>query len=137
VKTLCPQEYDGFTMRVNPCHRAACSNWSTGTRRCTVETGAEHLPLVRAWKVPDCPLAVACQHAVQSGGLCAVRERGMVCVSALATRMPYQAAMDHADGFHAMVVASPEEVAGWSLEELAEIVGADGPAAKAIWTAVA
>jgi hypothetical protein len=104
--TLCPQEYQGVVMRIVPCTR--CSNWKNN--RCRVPIGAEPLPRVPAAEIPYCPLADRCQHAQRSSGPCSVRQRGLVCVSALATLMPYEQAMDDVRAFHADLVATPEDL---------------------------
>ena len=95
-----------MTMRVVPCTR--CSNWVKD--RCRVRTGAEHLPVVPSDQIPECPIADRCQHAQQTEGPCAVRRRGLVCASALATIMPYDQAMDDPRAFHADLVATPEDM---------------------------
>ncbi len=99
LPTLCPQTYDTM-MRVETCSR--CSMWDKTANRCSVETGCEHLPLVSADEVPDCPIKARCQHSIQASGLCPVRARGLVCVSALVEGgMSYDDAMDADNSFHA------------------------------------
>lgn len=107
LQTLCPQTYDGMTMLVTPCVR--CSAWrQTG---CSAETGAEHFPEVDAPQVPPCPLADRCQHQIQAGAEpCVVRRRGMVCESALRLAGVTDPE-DHPLAFHAMVAATPEDLA--------------------------
>jgi hypothetical protein len=104
---LCPQEYDALTMRVTTCVR--CENWAD-EGRCTVPTGAEHLPLEQ--DVPICPIQDRCQHQIQMGPVpCVVRARGLICESALVwSGMTETEAMSHPLGFSAMCVASPEEL---------------------------
>lgn len=95
LPTLCSQMYDGTTMQVETCTR--CCNWRG---RCTVEMGVEHLPLEQP--APDCPIQERCQHSIQENGMCPVRARGLVCVSALVLGgMDYEDAMDHPTSFHA------------------------------------
>lgn len=105
---LCGQDYVGFEMRVTPCDR--CRNWR-GTR-CSIETGAEHLPLVPASEVPVCPIQDHCQHQVQAGAEpCPVRARGMICESALVfAGMSRSDAMSHPLSYNAIDVATPEDM---------------------------
>ena len=102
---LCPQNYDGrLRMVASPCDGARCGNWAPGQARCTVATGAESLPAVAAEAWPSCPLQAHCQHHLQSArdvaGTCTVRRAGLVCVSALATLMPYPKAEAHDLAYH-------------------------------------
>jgi len=112
LPVLCPQLYDGIAMLVTTCDRCA-TGWDAPSKRCRVETGAEHLP---DDVPPECPIADRCQHQLQAGsGLCLVRRKGLVCESALT----YSGVLDvanHPYGFNANVVASPEEVASWPVD---------------------
>lgn len=109
LPVLCPQQYGGENgMAVTPCTRCHVG-WDAGLGRCTVETGAEHLPRMKPEWIPDCPLASRCQHGLQSEGPCAIRQRGLVCESALrwsGVPMPE----DHPLAFNADCVALPGEV---------------------------
>lgn len=107
--------YEGITMVVVGCSR--CEYWE-GTR-CSVNTGAEHLPDVAATEIPACPLETRCQHQLQASPLpCVIRSKGMVCESALVhAGMSRSKAMDHPLSFHAHTVASPEELEERLLEE--------------------
>jgi hypothetical protein len=101
---LCPQQYDGMKMLAVRCGRCSVG-WNKRLRACTVETGAEHLPLVSASEVPDCPIQGQCQHQVQSQSPCAVRARGMICQSALKwAGMSEDESFDHPLSFHASLV---------------------------------
>jgi hypothetical protein len=95
-------------MSVTPCTRCA-TGWNAETKRCEVETGAEHLPKVKPEWVPDCGIADRCQHGIQSEGPCEVRLRGMVCESAL-REMGVPDPMSHPLSFTADCVASLEEL---------------------------
>lgn len=96
---MCPQLYEGFRMLVKACDH--CSNWAGAA--CAVVTGCEHLAVVPVQDRPACPLSAVCQHELQSPGGCAVRRRGLVCVSALVHEgMDYDAAMEKEWSFHAM-----------------------------------
>lgn len=76
---LCPQEYTAKGMSVIVCDH--CSNWSGSA--CGVFMGVERDPVV-AGPWPDCPISERCQHQIQRGDRpCKVRERGMVCESAM------------------------------------------------------
>lgn len=78
-----------------------------------METGAEHLP--DEVDVPDCPISDRCRHGKQSGGVCVVRQKGLVCESALieAGIVTRENALDHPLSFNAHFVATSEEVAEW------------------------
>lgn len=100
-------------MRVAGCNR--CHNWDDAKAVCIVETGCEHLPLVPALEVPECPMQDRCQHQIQAGlELCVVRARGMICESALDYDGHSQPST-HPLSFHAMTIASPEE---WARREI-------------------
>ncbi|APU88990.1 hypothetical protein Rctr197k_195 [Virus Rctr197k] len=121
LQVLCPQSYEGVTMKVVPCRR--CHNWA-GTH-CVVETGCEHLPEVPQNEVPTCPIQDRCQHQIQAGDSpCVVRARGMVCESALVMDgMTEDQAMMAEVGFSAITVCPPEE---WEAREARlddEVVG--------------
>lgn len=107
LPVLCPQSYDGMEMIVVTCSR--CRQWVKSEGRCSVYTGAEHLPLVDASEVPECPLQSRCQHEIQAApSPCPVRSRGMVCESALRfSGVPNPE--DDPRSFHADLVATPEE----------------------------
>lgn len=110
LRVLCPQEYDGMEMRVTPCDRCAVG-WDHKEGRCSVFTGAEHLPLVQAHEVPACPMQGRCQHQIQQGDFpCAIRARGLICESALRTFGKVKNPENHPLGFHAGTVASPEDL---------------------------
>lgn len=113
---LCPQEYTASTMNVTPCSR--CRQWDKQSTRCTVYTGAEHLPDEPAEKVPVCPIQDRCQHQLQTpDGPCVVRLKGLICESALVfDGLSRHDAMDHPLAFHADVVASPEDIADYMAE---------------------
>lgn len=115
---LCPQQYDGAGfMQVTPCLRCKVG-WDAKTKKCLVETGAEHLPLAPP---PTCPLQDRCQHQLQSVEPCAVRARGLICESALIWSGLSEAdAMDHPLSFNADTTASPEE-----LQEREELHGSE------------
>lgn len=80
LPVLCPQEYDGLDMKVTTCTRCDVG-WDRTSRRCTVTTGCEHLPVED--EVSTCPIQDRCQHQVQDVAPCVVRSRGLVCESAL------------------------------------------------------
>ncbi len=83
LRVLCAQEYSGVdTMYIVPCTRCS-SGWEFADNRCGAYMGVEHLPLVDASDVPECPIADRCQHQIQNTGPCPVRARGLVCKSAL------------------------------------------------------
>lgn len=112
AKAVCPQLYVGCAMTVSPCSRCT-SGWDKKLGRCMVEMGIEHFPLVPATKVPKCPIQYKCQHQIQLGEVpCPVRARGFICESALGLA-GVKRPEEHPLGFHAMTVASPED-----LEEL-------------------
>lgn len=80
LRVLCPQEYGPDGMQITNCTRCT-TGWSKQSKRCTIETGAEHLPLAAA---PDCPIQDVCQHQLQSNpSPCQIRARGLICESAL------------------------------------------------------
>lgn len=108
MKVLCGQEYNSEGMQVAPCTRCRVG-WSRSRRQCEVATGCEHLPLVSAADVPECPIQPRCQHQIQAGTQpCPVRARGMICESAL--RLAGIAEPEsHPLGFSAETVVSPEE----------------------------
>lgn len=104
LPVLCPQLYDGLTMRVVACTR--CCNWEG--ERCGVATGAEHFS--PASIAPVCPIQALCQHQIQSGDVpCTVRRAGLICESALTFSGVANVEM-HPLGFNAYVCASPEEL---------------------------
>jgi hypothetical protein len=115
LRVLCPQEYAGIEMRATPCSRCA-AGWDKTTKTCTIPTGGEHLPLVSAVEIPECPLQDRCQHQLQvAPAPCTIRARGLICESALAwAGVPDP--MSHPLGFSAECVASPEELASYSKE---------------------
>ncbi len=87
MKTICPQEYDGYVMVQSTCTR--CASWSKTESRCDVYIGVEHLARVRRSKVPDCPIADRCQHQIQSNPRpCPVRARGLICESVVGEDHP-------------------------------------------------
>lgn len=108
LPVLCPQQYGDGGMAVTPCTRCR-TGWNRETQRCDVETGAEHLPRLRPEWVPECPMAAQCQHALQTEGPCAIRQRGLVCESALRWS-GVQDPEDHPLAFNADCVAPPEQV---------------------------
>lgn len=57
MSRTCPQLYEQGGMRTTPCTRCR-TGWSKAEKKCTVETGAEHFPLVQ--EVPECPLQAVC-----------------------------------------------------------------------------
>ena len=104
LPVLCAQEYDGLSMRVTACGRCQVG-WDHSLGRCSVDMGVEHLPLTDE-PGPPCPIESRCQHALQAEGLCPVRARGLVCVSALVEAGWSEAeAHDHPDSFHAGLCA--------------------------------
>jgi hypothetical protein len=109
---LCPQEYQGMAMVAVPCSR--CNVGWDGTK-CTVPTGAEHLP--DDPKLPTCPIQDRCQHQAQSKEPCVVRRKGLVCESALIAGglSPYEAS-DHPLSFHADLMATEEDLAQAEME---------------------
>lgn len=111
LKVLCPQEYMGVFMNVTPCNR--CRQWDKKFTRCSVDTGAEHLPDEPSEKIPDCPIQDRCQHQLQTpDSPCVVRKKGLICESALVFNgMSRDDAMDHPLAFNADMVATPEEIA--------------------------
>lgn len=79
--TLCPQQYSGMDMSVTICERCS-SGWNKKLKRCTVLTGAEEFD--DSENIPECPISKVCQHQIQSKDKpCPVRQKGMVCQSAL------------------------------------------------------
>lgn len=103
LAVLCPQEYEGVAvMRVTPCNRCS-SGWSDELRRCTIYTGAEDLEDDPA--TPACQISDRCQHQIQAGaGLCVVRQKGLVCESALALEIGQAAAENHPLAFNAGLI---------------------------------
>jgi hypothetical protein len=98
LQVLCPQEYKGMDMRVTPCDKCSVG-WNKAEKRCTVDTGAEHLP--DELEMPICPIQESCQHELQ-GGPCVVRRKGLICESALIySGMSEADAAAHPLGFHA------------------------------------
>lgn len=104
---LCPQLYEGTTMRVVGCNQCS-AGWDPESQRCRIEMGCEHLPLVSPSERPECPMVDVCRHASQvAPEPCPVVARGMVCESALVRGgMPEWAAAESPISFHAMTVAS-------------------------------
>ncbi len=110
LPVLCPQEYDGFDMRVTTCDRCPVG-WDRASGTCTVTTGAEHLPDVTDAEVPSCPMQERCQHQIQAGDKpCTIRRKGLICESALAWSGEPEP-MSHPLGFSAMCVAGEDELA--------------------------
>jgi hypothetical protein len=109
LRVLCPQEYEGITMRVTTCTKCS-SGWNKETQRCEVPVGCEHLPLVPQNEIPDCPIVATCRHQMQSVGPCVVRARGMVCESAL-VHAGVPDVWDIPYTFDATTVVSEEELA--------------------------
>jgi hypothetical protein len=107
LPVLCPQLYDGMTMKVVGCAR--CHNWVESEKACHVEMGVEHLPLVSPCDIPACPMANQCQHQIQSPDPCPVRARGLICESAL-RRAGVPEPEDHPLSFHADFVATVEDL---------------------------
>jgi hypothetical protein len=105
---LCPQMYEGYEMKVVPCTKCK-TGWNKATGTCTVEVGCEHLP---DDDVPECPIQTSCRHQLQApSGLCIVRQKGMICESALIyAGMEPADAMDHPLGFSAITVIQPEDM---------------------------
>ncbi len=98
LRVLCPQEYEG-TMNATPCERCS-TGWNATMRRCTVDTGVEHLE--PAAVVPQCPIQDRCQHQIQQVAPCAVRAAGLICESALVySGMSRADAMEHPLSFNA------------------------------------
>lgn len=106
---LCSQEYqDCTTMVVTACDRCT-AGWDRKLRRCTIATGAEHLP--DEIDVPVCPIQDRCQHQLQSSVPCLVRRKGLICESALIyAGMSEEEAAEHPLAFNATVVITPEEL---------------------------
>lgn len=77
--TLCPQAYHGTKMLVVPCEQ--CSSGWNG-KKCLIPSGVENWDKYSD-NIPDCPIAGICQHQVQRRKPCPVRQKGMVCQSAL------------------------------------------------------
>jgi len=119
LQVLCPQEYEGSTlMNVVPCKR--CQHWVKPLSRCSVDTGAEHLPDEPPEKVPTCPIQDRCQHQIQApiGEPCVVRKKGCICESALIySGLSRADAMSHDLGFNAGMVASPKEIAEYMADQ--------------------
>ncbi len=89
-------------MRTIACNRCP-TGWSKALGRCTIETGAEHLPDETV--IPTCPIQDRCQHQIQSATPCIVRQKGLVCESAfIAVGMSEADAADHPLGFHAQMM---------------------------------
>lgn len=110
LPVLCPQEYDGMDMRAVPCNKCP-TGWDKKLKRCTIDTGAAHLPDEKV--IPTCPIQDRCQHQLQSkNGPCQVRTKGLICESALIEggMSPHEAS-DHPLSFHAMMMATEEELA--------------------------
>jgi hypothetical protein len=114
MKTLCPQLYEQGDMRAVPCSRCTVG-WDSKKKACTIESGAEHFPLVPEVKIPTCPIQDRCQHQVQSDGPCVIRSRGMVCESALVEGgMTPDEAMSDPTSFNADFMMTAEE---WAAEQ--------------------
>lgn len=81
MSILCPQHYSGMEMSVITCERCS-SGWDKKLKKCTILTGAEDFDNENI--VPECPITNVCQHQIQSKDKpCVVRQKGMVCQSAL------------------------------------------------------
>lgn len=115
LELLCPQLYEGVQMLVTTCTQCS-TGWDKSTGRCTIDTGAEHLPV--AALVPECPIQDRCRHQHQTVGPCAIRLRGMVCESALIYGgMTPDDAMSDALGFSALTVIGEEDLLELQQEE--------------------
>lgn len=99
-----------MTMRAIPCNKCK-TGWDKRLKKCTVPTGAEHLP--DEAEVPTCPIQERCQHQVQKPNEpCEVRRKGLICESALIeSGMSAVEAADHPLSFHAEMMMTEEDLA--------------------------